>query len=178
MITSNPITALILIFSFSLMAASCGMLKDQEAEDLRKEVADLKGKSDALQAQWQAEKETVGQLQTLREEIEHAKIRRFRDPRIHAALVCGSVSCPTLRREPFSGAGIDAQLEAQMRSFLEHGGAVADRPSNALSLSRVMLWYGGDFTRPNRMPTNLRRCPPASTQAIAVSTVSGCPTIT
>ena len=34
-------------------------------------------------------------------DIEHGKIRRFRDPRIHAALVCGSVSCPTLRYEPF-----------------------------------------------------------------------------
>jgi hypothetical protein len=32
--------------------------------------------------------------------IEHAKIRRFADPRIHAALVCGSVSCPTLRPPP------------------------------------------------------------------------------
>ena len=34
-------------------------------------------------------------------DIEHGKIRRFGDPRIHAALVCGSASCPTLRYEPF-----------------------------------------------------------------------------
>ena len=38
-------------------------------------------------------------------DIEHGKIRRFKDPRIHAALVCGSVSCPSLRYEPFGAAG-------------------------------------------------------------------------
>ncbi|MEN8233933.1 MAG: DUF547 domain-containing protein [Actinomycetota bacterium] len=85
-------------------------------------------------------------------DIEHGKIRRFRDPRIHAALVCGSASCPTLRHEPF-GEGLDAELEAQMRSFLANGGASFDPGAGTLRLSRVFLWYGGDFTRPRRMPT-------------------------
>ena len=85
-------------------------------------------------------------------DIEHGKIRRFRDPRIHAALVCGSVSCPTLRYEPF-GDDLQAQLDGQMRSFLTGGGALVDRDSDTLQLSRVFLWYGGDFVRPARMPT-------------------------
>jgi len=85
-------------------------------------------------------------------DIEHGKIRRFKDPRIHAALVCGSVSCPSLRYEPF-GEDLGAQLNDQMRSFLAHGGAVADRSTDTLQLSRIFLWYGGDFVRPGRMPT-------------------------
>ncbi|NND84470.1 MAG: DUF547 domain-containing protein, partial [Acidimicrobiia bacterium] len=48
--------------------------------------------------------------------IEHGKIRRFGDPRIHGALVCGSVSCPTLRAEPFVGPALDAQLDDQLRA--------------------------------------------------------------
>lgn len=85
-------------------------------------------------------------------DIEHGKIRRFGDPRIHGALVCGSASCPTLRYEPF-GENLDEQLDDQMRSFLAGGGAVVDRTAGTLRLSRIFLWYGGDFARPHRMPT-------------------------
>lgn len=85
-------------------------------------------------------------------DIEHGKIRRFADPRIHAALVCGSVSCPTLRYEPFEET-LDSQLDDQMRSFLAGGGAAVDRGAGILRLSRVFLWYGGDFVRPASMPT-------------------------
>ena len=86
-------------------------------------------------------------------EIEHGKIRRFGDPRIHAALVCGSLSCPTLRPEPFDGSKVSAQLENQMQTFLASGGAVIDRDAGSVSLSRVFLWYGPDFVRPTRMPS-------------------------
>jgi hypothetical protein len=87
------------------------------------------------------------------DDIEHGKIRRFGDPRIHGALVCGSVSCPTLRNEPFNGAILDKQLDDQMRTFLVRGGARIDETANTLHLSRVLMWYGGDFARPHRMPT-------------------------
>ncbi len=85
--------------------------------------------------------------------IEHGKVRRFGDPRIHAALVCGSVSCPTLRHEPYRGDQLDTQLEDQMRRFLAAGGSELDAATGTVRLSRVFLWYGGDFTRPGRMPT-------------------------
>jgi hypothetical protein len=87
------------------------------------------------------------------DDIEHGKIRRFQDPRIHGALVCGSASCPTLRYEPYRGADIDRQLDSQMRAFLAGGGAIYEPVTNRLLLSRVLLWYGADFVRPHRMPT-------------------------
>jgi len=87
--------------------------------------------------------------------IEHGKIRRFGDPRIHGGLVCGSASCPTLRYEPFTADDLDRQLDDQMRSFLAGDGAAQDVTANQLRLSRVFLWYGADFTRPHRMPTVL-----------------------
>ncbi len=96
-------------------------------------------------------------------DVEHGKVRRFRDPRVHGALVCGSVSCPTLRPEPFRGADVGAQLEDQMRRFLAAGGAAADRAAGVLRLSRVFLWYGADFARPHRMPAFL----PASARRVA-----------
>ena len=95
--------------------------------------------------------------------VEHAKIRRFGDPRIHSAVVCGSVSCPTLRAEPYRGDRIEEQLDDQMRAFLRSGGAApSDR---GLLLSRVFLWYGADFVRPARMPTWI----PATPKRVAAS---------
>ncbi len=94
-------------------------------------------------------------------QIEHGKIRRFGDPRIHGALVCGSASCPTLRYEPYEGSELDRQLDRQMASFLSAGGAHMD--GERLLLSRVFLWYGADFVRPHRMPVLL----PASKTRVA-----------
>ena len=87
------------------------------------------------------------------EEIEHAKIRRFGDPRIHGALVCGSASCPTLRYEPYRGRDVQDQLDDQMASFFRHGGLQATRTDGVVFLSRLLLWHGSDFARPGRMPT-------------------------
>jgi hypothetical protein len=89
------------------------------------------------------------------DDIEHGKIRRFRDPRIHGALVCGSVSCPTLRSTPFAAATIDIDLDDQVRFFLRNGGARFDSKKGRLTLSRVFKWYGRDFTHPAKMPTIL-----------------------
>jgi hypothetical protein len=95
---------------------------------------------------------TVGGEHLSLDDIEHGKIRRFGDPRIHSALVCGSVSCPTIRYEPFAGPTLDRQLNDQMRKFLDLGGARVDRSGNTIHLSRIFLWYGRDFTRPDTMP--------------------------
>ena len=87
------------------------------------------------------------------DDIEHAKLRRLGDPRVHGALVCGSVSCPTLRRAPYEGQDLDEALDSQMRFFLAQGGAVPDPTSGTIHLSRVFSWFGSDFVRPARMPT-------------------------
>ena len=86
-------------------------------------------------------------------DVENGKVRRFGDPRIHAALVCGSVSCPTLRFEPFTGQALEAQLDDQMRRFVSLGGVSIDRSNHTVTLNRIFLWYGGDFVRPDRMPS-------------------------
>lgn len=109
--------------------------------------------------------------------IEHAKIRRFADPRIHAALVCGAVSCPTLRAEPYEGRDIAAQLEDQMTDFMKNASHLSEE--GRLRLSRVFLWYGSDFVRPRRMPTLIPSSKKATVAALGrwlpapVSEVSG-----
>lgn len=82
------------------------------------------------------------------DEIEHEVIRtRFRDPRIHMALVCASVSCPPLRSEAYVGDRLDAQLDAQARQFLaDPARNSADAQARVLRLSPIFGWYVDDFT--------------------------------
>jgi hypothetical protein len=102
----------------------------------------------AFSAQWA----TIAGVELSLNDIEHGKIRRFGDPRIHGALVCGSASCPTLRSEPFTGAALDQQLEDQVRFFISHGGGSVNPADNTVWLSSVFKWYGRDFTSPHTMP--------------------------
>jgi hypothetical protein len=79
--------------------------------------------------------------------IEHQMLRGlFKEPRIHAALVCAAISCPPLRREPFAGARLDEQLDDQVRRFLSRRDSFRiDREKGAVHLSSIFDWFGEDF---------------------------------
>lgn len=107
---------------------------------------------------------TIGGEDLSLDDIEHAKLRRFGDPRIHAGIVCGSVSCPTLRHEPFRGGDVDVQLDDQMGRVLVDGALVIDHEAGVVEMSRIFLWYGAHFVRPHSMPIFL---PVRSSNALA-----------
>jgi len=80
------------------------------------------------------------------DEIEHEIIRpHFDEPRIHFALVCAAVSCPTLRREAYRGSRLDVQLDDQTRAFF-HDEAKNRIPAGdeTIALTRILKWYGRD----------------------------------
>lgn len=78
-------------------------------------------------------------------DIEHEIIRKkFKEPRIHFAVNCAAKSCPPLLNEPYVGASLDVQLDAQTRKYINN------RKHNQLSrnsiiLSRIFEWYKEDF---------------------------------
>lgn len=80
-------------------------------------------------------------------EIEHEILRPLGDPRIHAAIVCASTSCPSLRREPYSAARLDGQLDDALRRFLAdpRKGLSIDRSTGRVRLSRIFDWFAEDF---------------------------------
>ena len=66
---------------------------------------------------WRLDGETLSLNQ-----IEHERIRpRFREPRIHFALVCAARGCPPLRAEAYTGARLEAQLADQARRVHSDG---------------------------------------------------------
>lgn len=78
--------------------------------------------------------------------IEHTIIRpRFKDPRIHVAVNCASISCPNLLNTAYTKADVQSQLDSQMRAFLNN------TSKNKLSasppeISSIFTWFKSDFT--------------------------------
>ncbi|MCI0458159.1 MAG: VTT domain-containing protein [Gemmataceae bacterium] len=80
-------------------------------------------------------------------QIEHEQIRpKFKEPRVHFALVCAAVGCPNLRNEAYQADRIDEQLEDQARYVQSHSRWFQfESDKGAVRLTRLYLWYGGDF---------------------------------
>lgn len=81
------------------------------------------------------------------DEIEHGILRkRFKDPRVHFALVCASRGCPRIPRAAYSEANVQDMLDAVTRAYLNSTrGLRIDRAENTLYLSKIFDWFGDDF---------------------------------
>ncbi|HEY7776313.1 MAG TPA: DUF547 domain-containing protein [Kineobactrum sp.] len=88
----------------------------------------------------------LGKTRSL-DDIEHGLIRgsgRYNEPRIHFAVNCASIGCPSLRAQAYTAGQLEEQLEAQTQQFL------GDRSRNrlrgdTLELSSIFKWYRDDF---------------------------------
>ena len=96
---------------------------------------------------WKAERWEVGGATYSLDAIEHEEIRpKFEEPRIHWALVCAAYSCPPLRNEAYTGDRVSEQLaDQERRVFSNERFLKYDPVGNDLRLTKIMLWYGGDF---------------------------------
>lgn len=81
--------------------------------------------------------------------IEHGKLRPlFGDPRIHFALVCASLGCPSLRNEAYLPAIVEAQLDTDAQRFINNPDKVryvADQ--GVVYCSKIFQWYKADFLK-------------------------------
>ncbi len=81
------------------------------------------------------------------DQIEHERIRpRFREPRVHFALVCAARGCPPLRAEAYTGQRLEAQLADQARRVhADPRWLRFDPASGKLGLTALYKWYASDF---------------------------------
>ena len=115
----------------------------------------VQGKPDAsirdlgslLRPVWRREAGRIGGRPYTLDGIEHETLRKLGEPRIHAAIVCASVSCPSLAREPYRPETLDAQLDAALRGFLADSrkGSRLEVERGVLTLSPIFDWFAEDF---------------------------------
>lgn len=79
------------------------------------------------------------------DDIEHARLRRAGDPRVHFAIVCASLSCPDLRAEPYRTASLESQLDEQVTGFLANPGKGLRIEANTVRGSKIFAWFAADF---------------------------------
>jgi len=110
-------------------------------------VASIRDLGSLLRPVWNREAGRIGGRAYALDEIEHDILRKLGEPRIHAAIVCASVSCPSLAREPYRAETLDAQLDVALRGFLADArkGARLDPERGVLTLSPVFDWFEADF---------------------------------
>lgn len=77
-------------------------------------------------------------------DVEHKILRTMKEPRIHFAIVCASVSCPKLLNEAFRPEQLETQLEMATKHFLNNPekNKIAE---NNLELSLIFRWFSKDF---------------------------------
>jgi Protein of unknown function, DUF547 len=109
------------------------------------DVTSIKDLGGFLQSPWKKKFVKLnGSLVTL-DHIEDDILRPvFKDPRVHFAINCASISCPPLLNEPYTGAKLEQQLEQVTKAFI-------NAPSrnylegHTLYVCRIFKWFAGDF---------------------------------
>lgn len=94
---------------------------------------------------WGVERVTVEGENLSLDDIEHAIMRpRFEAAMVHYAVNCASFGCPNLKPTAWRADGLQADLEAAARAYVNHprGVTVTER---GLVVSRIYRWFREDF---------------------------------
>ena len=101
-----------------------------------------------LKGPWGEPLAKVGGKSFTLDDIEHKIIRpTYKEPRIHFALVCAAMGCPPLRKEAYTGARLNAQLEDQGTVFLLKSPEKnrVDVATKTFYHTMILAYYKADF---------------------------------
>lgn len=81
--------------------------------------------------------------------VEHKMLRTdYNEPRIHFAMVCAALGCPSLRDEAYRGDNLEEQLWDQGRRFLSATNKNrVDAKRRVIHLSPIFDWFEKDFEK-------------------------------
>ena len=90
---------------------------------------------------------TVANRSVSPDDMENEYLRKgFRDPRIHFAIICASMSCPPLPRTAYTEENVQARLEEETRKYLNsRRGIRIEAEENTLDVSKLFDWFKEDF---------------------------------
>ncbi|MEZ5843294.1 MAG: DUF547 domain-containing protein [Hyphomicrobiaceae bacterium] len=102
-------------------------------------------KSAGVGGPWKTPVLTVSGQKLSLDNIEHEILRPlFKDPRVHYSVNCASVGCPNLPSEAFTGAKLEAMLDAGARAYVNHPRGIAVSNGKVVA-SSIYDWFQSDF---------------------------------
>mmetsp|Transcript_15415 Transcript_15415/g.24414 ORF Transcript_15415/g.24414 Transcript_15415/m.24414 type:complete len:327 (+) Transcript_15415:78-1058(+) len=138
----------LLINAYNALAVNTMLKSMREGKEV-KSILDLNTKEAKV---WDQPAGKLCGSETTLSEVEHKYLRaKWFEPRLHACIVCASVSCPDLRGEAFRGDfSLDTQMTDQMRLWLANpkkGFQIKEEKGGSLSIrvSSIFNWFSGDF---------------------------------
>ncbi len=93
---------------------------------------------------WKSKNHEIGGVLYSLDNIEHNVIRPLADPRIHFAINCASVGCPSLKAETFYGDQIDTQLDKVVANALINPLHLR-MVNHKLNATQLFKWFSKDF---------------------------------
>ena len=91
-------------------------------------------------------KHRVAGMKKSLKQIEDKILRKeFKDPRIHFAINCASVSCPVLPGSLFDSEHLEEDLELLTQDFMNSDNVKYNKKSDEISLNQIFKWYSKDF---------------------------------
>ncbi|MCJ8343944.1 DUF547 domain-containing protein [bacterium] len=97
---------------------------------------------------WDEYKTVVADETLSLNQIEHQKIRKFQDPRVHFLMVCAAKSCPKLPSVAFTKENIEENLEKSTKEFLNDSSKVHYCENcDEIKLSKIFEWFPHDFKK-------------------------------
>ena len=140
-------------------------------------VKSIKDGGSLFQSIWKKEVGTVAGKAYALDDIENGVLRKdFKEPRIHFAIVCASLSCPDLRPEPYTADRLEAQLDEAARTFLANPakGLLPGPDGKTATVSSIFKWFSGDFDAVGGVSTFIRtKADPSVAARIAGLTDAG-----
>lgn len=108
-------------------------------------VVEIEGKPGGREGPWDRELVAIDGTPVSLHDIQHRILRPiWRDPRVHYALSCGAVGCPSLQPEPFVGERIDQQLTKAAMAYINDERCIQVEDER-LIVSSLYDWYKQDF---------------------------------
>ena len=99
---------------------------------------------------WKKKHHIVNGKRLSLDKIEHSLIRPLGEAKVHFAMNCASVGCPTLRPKPYTPQNLQAELVASVKNSLKnplhlrsHDGWFFS--SKGVSASKIFTWFRKDF---------------------------------
>lgn len=94
---------------------------------------------------WQAKIMKVSGIDLTLDDVENTILRPiYRDNRVHYTVNCASVGCPNLAAEAYTGAKLEAMLEAGAKAFINSPRGVLVE-AGKIQASSIYEWFQADF---------------------------------